>query len=77
MHFLFPLLKNFKSGVDDLGHRLRICQAPGRPQHLTKSDKTLLNFALTLNTAMFADGLWAIKITKLIAGAKKFREVLP
>ena len=22
--FLFPLLKNFKSGVDDRGHRLRI-----------------------------------------------------
>ena len=27
MHFLFPLLKNSKSGVDDRGHRLRICQA--------------------------------------------------
>ena len=23
MHFLFPLLKNAKSGVDDRGHRLR------------------------------------------------------
>ena len=23
MHFLFPLLKNSKSGVDDRGHRLR------------------------------------------------------
>ena len=23
MHFLFPLLKNCKSGVDDRGHRLR------------------------------------------------------
>ena len=27
MDFLFPLLKNSKSGVDDRGHRLRICQA--------------------------------------------------
>ena len=28
--FLFPLLKNSKSGVDDRGHRLRICQAHRR-----------------------------------------------
>ena len=30
MDFLFPLLKNSKTGVDDRGHRLRICQAPRR-----------------------------------------------
>ena len=30
MHFLFPLLKNSKFGVDDRGHRLRICQAVGK-----------------------------------------------
>ena len=30
MYFLFPLLKNSKSGVDDRGHRLRICQARRR-----------------------------------------------
>ena len=30
MDFLFPLLKNSKSGVDDRGHWLRICQAQRR-----------------------------------------------
>ena len=30
MDFLLPLLKNSKSGVDDLGHWLRICQAHRR-----------------------------------------------
>ena len=35
MHFLFPLLKNSKSGVDDRGHRLRsrspVTNLPGAP----------------------------------------------
>ena len=39
-------------------------------QHLTESDKILVNFALTLNTAMLADGLWAIRNTDLTARAK-------
>ena len=30
MDFLFPLLKNSKSDIDDRGHRLRICQARRR-----------------------------------------------
>ena len=49
---------------------------PSRRQHLTEYDKILVNFALTLNTTMFADGHWAIKVAKLTAGAKKFLEVL-
>ena len=44
-------------------------------QDLAKSDKVLERFALTLKTAMSAYGLWAMKITNLIAGAEKFREV--
>ena len=47
---------------------------PGSHQHLRKFDKVLVNFALPLSRAMFADGLWAIKITKLTARAKKIRE---
>ena len=45
MHFLFPLLKNSKSGVDDRGHRLRICQAHRRV-FLTASSclRSLLSF---------------------------------
>ena len=46
---------------------------PSSHQHLTESDKILVNFALTINTAMF--GLWAIKITELTARAKNFRKV--
>ena len=30
MDFLVPLLKNSKSGIDDRGHRLQICQARRR-----------------------------------------------
>ena len=41
---------------------------------MTESGKIPVNFALTINMAMF--GLWAIKITELTAGAKTFREVL-
>ena len=37
MHFLFPLLKNSKSGVDDRGHRLRsgspVTTLPGAAAH--------------------------------------------
>ena len=47
---------------------------PGSRQHFGEFDKVLVNFALPLSRAMFADGLWAIKITKLTAGAKIFRE---
>ena len=43
-------------------------------QHLDESVKVLVDFALALNTAMLADGLWAIKITNLIAGPKTFLE---
>ena len=41
----------------------------------TKLD--LIKFSLTLNLTMLADGLWAISITKLTAGAKHFCKVLP
>ena len=44
-------------------------------QDFAESDNVLVRFALTLKTAMLANGLWAIKITNLILGAKKFREV--
>ena len=45
MDFLFPLLKNSKSGVDDRGHRLRICQARRRLDLLNyiKLDLTVLS----------------------------------
>ena len=43
-------------------------------QHLIESDKIPVNFALTIDMAMF--GLWGIKLTELAAGAKRFREVL-
>ena len=44
-------------------------------EDLDESDKVLVMFALTLKTAMLVDGLWAIKVTNLIVGAKTFREV--
>ena len=53
---------------------------PGSRQHLREFDKVIVNFTLPPNRAMFAGGLWAIKITKLTAGAKRFcdpREGLP
>ena len=37
----------------------------------------LIKFSLSLNPTMSADGLWAIRITKLTAGAKHFCKVLP
>ena len=44
MHFLFPLLKNSKSGVDDRGHRLRsgspVTNLPGATTTLIFSDDT-------------------------------------
>ena len=43
-------------------------------QDLDKSDNILVRFA-TLQTAMLANGLWAIKITNLIVGAKKFHKI--
>ena len=50
---------------------------PGSRQHVGEFDKVFVNFALPLSRAMFADGLRVIKITKLTAGAKKFRERFP
>ena len=41
---------------------------PGSRQHLGEFDKVIVNFALPLNRAMLADGLCAIKITKLTVG---------
>ena len=49
---------------------------PSSHQHLTESDKIVVNFARSLNTAMSADGLWAIKIPNFAPGAEQFHEVL-
>ena len=46
----------------------------GSCQHSREFDKVIVNFTLPPNRAMFAGGLWAIKITKLTAGAKRFRD---
>ena len=43
---------------------------PSDRQDLDESDKVLES-----KTAPLADGLWAIKITNLTVGAKKFRQV--
>ena len=50
---------------------------PNSHQHLTESEKILVNFALVLNTATLTDRIWAIKIPNLTARAEKFRVVLP
>ena len=60
-----------------LAASLRVVSAMTENPPLAEFDKVLVSFALPLNRAMLADGLWAIKITKLTAGAKKFREGLP
>ena len=44
---------------------------PGSRQHLAEFDE-VISIALPLSRAMFADGLRAIKITKLTARAKNF-----
>ena len=46
----------------------------GSRQHSGEFDKVIVNFTLPPNRAIFAVGLWAIKITKLTAGAKRFRD---
>ena len=43
-------------------------------QDLAEPDKVLVRFALTLKTAM-SMGLWAIKFTNIIVGAKTFGEL--
>ena len=48
---------------------------PSNCQHLDESDKLLVSFALTVKTAMLANGLWAITNTNVTVGVKKFREV--
>ena len=46
MHFLFLLLKNSKSGVDDRGHRLRsgspVTNLPGAASHIGEASVPLL-----------------------------------
>ena len=58
MDFLFPLLKNSKSGVDDRGHRLRsgspVTNLPGAATHgtffLPSTKRGLILIGLELNT---------------------------
>ena len=61
----------------ELVFNLTLFSFPSNSQCLAESDKVLINFVLTLNTAMLAYGLWAIKTTNLTAGAKKFHELFP
>ena len=53
-----------------------ISSFPTDRQDPVESDKTLANFALTLNTATLADDLWIIKVISFTAGTNQFDEVL-
>ena len=59
MDFLFPLLKNSKSGVDDRGHRLRITHTRVAWVILLNSSSSLKSSIVTfvdtpLNTKIFS-----------------------
>ena len=63
MHFLFPLLKNSKSGVDDRGHRLRsgspVTNLPGAAAPLWGGNMTLnCDISRTIGHMKVSDGLF-------------------